>query len=155
MFLWDCFNLSQQKHACTFTNTMSVLLCSWSGLVPSTSLLEMCCLTTKCLHLSLYWHSCCSSVSSHILTYAFPILILVLLWSVFFFLVPYPHSPYSDWLWAVRSGDRIRVGRDFLPVETDSGAHPASCIMGIGSFPGVNNGQGVLLTTHPLLVPWS
>jgi hypothetical protein len=27
--------------------------------------------------------------------------------------------------------------------------------MGTGSFPGVKYGQGVLLTTHPLLVPWS
>jgi len=31
-------------------------------------------------------------------------------------------------------------------------AHPASCKMGIGSFPGVKCGRGVLLTTHPLLV---
>jgi len=29
------------------------------------------------------------------------------------------------------------VGRDFLPVQTDPGAHPASCTMGNGSFPGV------------------
>jgi len=27
--------------------------------------------------------------------------------------------------------------------------------MGTGSIPGVKCGQGVLLTTHPLLVPWS
>ena len=27
--------------------------------------------------------------------------------------------------------------------------------MGTGSFPGVKYGRGVLLTTHPLLVPWS
>ena len=27
--------------------------------------------------------------------------------------------------------------------------------MGIGSFPGVKYGRGVLLTTHPLLVQWS
>jgi len=27
--------------------------------------------------------------------------------------------------------------------------------MGIGSFPGVKCGRGVLLTTHPLLVPQS
>ena len=31
-------------------------------------------------------------------------------------------------------------------------AHPASCKMGTGSFPGVKCGRGVLLTTHPLLV---
>ena len=35
------------------------------------------------------------------------------------------------------------------------GAHPASCKMCTGSFPGVNCGRGVLLTTHPLLVPRS
>ena len=35
------------------------------------------------------------------------------------------------------------------------GAHPASCTMGTGSFPGVKYGRDVLLTTHHLLVPWS
>ena len=45
--------------------------------------------------------------------------------------------------------------RDFPPVQTDPGAHPASCTMGTGSFPGVKYGRGVLLTTHPLLVPLS
>ena len=45
--------------------------------------------------------------------------------------------------------------RDFPPVQTDPGAHPASCTMGIESFPGVKCGQGVLLTTHPLLAPRS
>jgi len=35
------------------------------------------------------------------------------------------------------------------------GAHPASCTMGTGSFPGVKSDQGVTLTPHPLLVPWS
>ena len=39
--------------------------------------------------------------------------------------------------------------------ETGPGAHPASCKMGIGSFRGVKCGRGVLLTTHPLLVPRS
>jgi len=43
----------------------------------------------------------------------------------------------------------------FPPVQTSPGAHPASCKMGTGSFPGVKCGQGVLLTTHPLLVPRS
>jgi len=46
-------------------------------------------------------------------------------------------------------------GRDFPPVQTGPGAHPASCKMGTGSFPGVKCGRGVLLTTHPLLVPRS
>ena len=44
------------------------------------------------------------------------------------------------------------MGRDFPPVQTGPGAHPASCIMGTGSFPRVKYGRGVLLTTHPLLV---
>ena len=43
----------------------------------------------------------------------------------------------------------------FSPVQTGPGAHPASCTMGTGSFPGVKCGRGVLLTTHPLLVPRS
>ena len=47
------------------------------------------------------------------------------------------------------------MGRDFPPVRTGPGAHPASYTMGTGSFSGVNYGRGVLLTTHPLLVPWS
>jgi hypothetical protein len=40
-------------------------------------------------------------------------------------------------------------------VHTGPGAHPASCTMGTGSFPGVKSGRGVTLTPHPLLVPWS
>ena len=34
-------------------------------------------------------------------------------------------------------------------------AHPASCTMGTGSFPGVKCGRGVLLTSHPLPMPRS
>jgi hypothetical protein len=41
------------------------------------------------------------------------------------------------------------------PVHTGPGAHPASGTMGTGSFPGVKSGQGVTLTPHLLLVPWS
>jgi hypothetical protein len=41
------------------------------------------------------------------------------------------------------------------PVHTGPGAHPASCTMGTGSFPGVESGRGVKLTPHPLLVPRS
>ena len=54
-----------------------------------------------------------------------------------------------------RSGIESRWGRDFPPVQTGPGAHPASCTMGTGSFPGVKCGRGVLLTTHPILVPRS
>ena len=47
------------------------------------------------------------------------------------------------------SGDRIPVGRDFPPVQTGPGVHPASCTVGTGFFPGVKYGWGVLLTTYP------
>ena len=58
-------------------------------------------------------------------------------------------SRYSDWLRAGRSGDRIPVGaRFFAPVQTGPGAHPASCTMGTGSFPGVKSGRDVTLTPH-------
>ena len=57
--------------------------------------------------------------------------------------------------WAGRSGIESRWGRDFPPVQIGPGAHPASCKMGTVSFPGVKCGRGVLLTTHPLLVPLS
>jgi len=53
-------------------------------------------------------------------------------------------------------GDRIPVGARFsAPVQTGPGAHPASCKMGTGSFPGVRCGRGVTLTPHPLVVPRS
>ena len=48
---------------------------------------------------------------------------------------------------AGRSVDRIPVGRAFPSVHTGPGAHPASCTMGTGSFPGVKYSRGVLLTT--------
>jgi hypothetical protein len=41
------------------------------------------------------------------------------------------------------------------PLRTGPGAHPASCTMGTGSFPGVKSGRGVTMTPHTLLVPWS
>jgi hypothetical protein len=54
--------------------------------------------------------------------------------------------------WTVR--DRIPVAARFsAPVQTCPGAHPVSCTMGTGSFPGVKSGQGVRLTPHLLVVP--
>jgi hypothetical protein len=35
------------------------------------------------------------------------------------------------------------------PVQTGPGAHPASCTMGTGPFPGVESGRGVTMTPHP------
>ena len=49
------------------------------------------------------------------------------------------------------SGIESLWGRDFFtPVQTGPGAHPASCTMGTGSFPGVKSGRGVTLIHHPL-----
>jgi len=64
-------------------------------------------------------------------------------------------SVWRLWLRAGRSGIESRWVRDFRPVQSGPGAHPASCKMGTGPFPGVKCGRGVLLTTHPLLVPRS
>jgi len=67
-----------------------------------------------------------------------------------------PVAQYSDWLRAGRSGDRIPIGARFsAPVQTGPGAHPASCTMGTGSFPGLKSGRDVTPTPHRLLVPWS
>jgi hypothetical protein len=40
-------------------------------------------------------------------------------------------------------------------VQTNPGAHPASCTISTRSATGVKSGWGVTLTPHPLLVPWS
>jgi hypothetical protein len=59
-------------------------------------------------------------------------------------------SRYNDWLRSGRSGYRVPVGARFsAPVQTDPGAHPASCTMGTGSFSGVKSGRGGTLTSHP------
>jgi len=61
----------------------------------------------------------------------------------------------SSFYTLLRSGIESRWGLDFPPVQPGPGPHPASCKIGTGSFPGVKCGRGVLLTTHPLLVPRS
>ena len=55
----------------------------------------------------------------------------------------------------IRQIIRQHLHYTFLPFQTGPGAHPASCTMGTGSFPGVKCGQDMLLTTQPLLVPRS
>ena len=57
--------------------------------------------------------------------------------------------------WTVRGSKSRWVARFSAPVQTGIGAHPASCTMGTGSFPGVRSGRGVTMTNHTLLVPWS
>ena len=53
-------------------------------------------------------------------------------------------------------GIKSRGGARFsAPVQTGPEAHPASCTMGTGYFPGIRCGRGVTLTPHPLLVPRS
>jgi len=53
--------------------------------------------------------------------------------------------------WTVR-GSNLGGVRFSAPVQTGSEAHPASCTMGTGSFPGVRCCRGVTLTPHSLLV---
>jgi hypothetical protein len=53
--------------------------------------------------------------------------------------------------WPVR-GSNPGGARFSAPVQTGPGSHPASCTMGICSFPGVESGLEVTLTPHPLLV---
>jgi len=51
-------------------------------------------------------------------------------------------------------GIESRWGARFsTPVQTGPAAHPTSCTMGTGYFPGAKSGRGVTLTPHPLLVP--
>jgi hypothetical protein len=52
-------------------------------------------------------------------------------------------------------GSNPSVARFSAPVQTSPGAHPVSCIMGTGPFPGGTSGQDMTLTPHPLLLPRS
>ena len=65
-------------------------------------------------------------------------------------------SPYSDWLRAGRSGDRIPVGGEIFRTCPDRPWGPPSLLCnGSGSFPGAKSGRGVTQTHLFLLVPWS
>jgi hypothetical protein len=60
----------------------------------------------------------------------------------------------TDWTAGVRSPTEAQDLSSNICIQTGSGAHPTSYTMGTGgSFPGVKRGRGVMLTTHPLLVP--
>jgi hypothetical protein len=62
----------------------------------------------------------------------------------------------DDRAMGVRSPAGAKDFSSLLCVQTGSGAHPASCPIGTGGpFPGVKRGRGVMLTTHPHLVPRS
>jgi len=79
-------------------------------------------------------------------------IISLLVLKYFIQLPPYNSGPGSSVsieteLRAGRSGIESRWGRDFPPVQTGPGVHPASCKTGTGSFQGVKCGGGVLLTT--------
>ena len=85
---------------------------------------------------------------------------LICIWYVYIYIYIYIRGPVisvglATELRAERSGIESRWGRDFPPVQIGPGAHPASCKMGTGSFPGEKCGRSVLLTPHPLLVPRS
>ena len=56
--------------------------------------------------------------------------------------------------WTVR-GSNPGGGEIFHTCPDWAWAHPASCTMGTGSFPGVKSGWGMTLISRPLLVPWS
>ena len=56
--------------------------------------------------------------------------------------------------WTVRGSNPDGAGF-FRPSRPALGAHPASCTIVTGSFPGVKSGRGVTLTPHRLLVPRS
>ena len=85
----------------------------------------------------------------------YPQVILVFMYSVYNYCGSGSSVGIATELQAGRYGDRVPMGRDFPPVQTGPGAHPASCTMGTESFPVVKSGRGVTLTPHPLLVPWS
>jgi len=51
-----------------------------------------------------------------------------------------------------KSTSGVVIVRFSAPVQTGPEAHPASCKMGTGSFPGVRCCRGVTLTPHPLQV---
>ena len=74
-----------------------------------------------------------------------------------FFSALWGESSIRTWfLHQRRFADRTLVAATLsAPVQTDPGAHTASCTMGTRSSPGLKSGRGVTLTLHPLLVTLS
>jgi len=65
-----------------------------------------------------------------------------------------PYGPYGLYRASVPvQGCTLPLPLFSVPLQTGPGAHPVSCTMGTGSFPGVKSGRGVTLTPQPLLVP--
>jgi hypothetical protein len=74
--------------------------------------------------------------------------ILSILW------IPKSQCLTTDWTTGVRSPTGAEDFSPSLCVQTGCWAHPASCPMGTGVLsPGLKRGRGVMLTTHPHLVP--
>ena len=61
----------------------------------------------------------------------------VFMWSYYYDKHPGSSVGIATELRAARSGIESRWGRDFSPVQTGSGAHPASCTVGTGYFLGL------------------
>ena len=109
------------------------------------------CFQTKCLFKQQSIRSCLLR-APYELTETFPTLLLL---TYFLTCGPGGSVGIATEQRAGLSGIEPQWGRDFLPVQIGPGALPASCTTGTGSFQGVKCGRGVLLTTHPLLVPRS
>jgi len=64
------------------------------------------------------------------------------------------HSQYSDLVWAGWSEDQIPLEARFsAPIQSRPEAPPASYTMGTTIFWGVESSRGMVMTTHPHLVP--
>jgi len=51
--------------------------------------------------------------------------------------------------WTVRGSNPGGGATLYAPVQTGPGAHPASCTMGTGSYPGVKSGRGMTDPSPP------
>ena len=81
---------------------------------------------------------------------------------MYIYIHTHTHTHTLICIYTLGPGSSIGIATDYgldgpgsNPVQTGPGFHAASCTIGTGSLPGVKCGRGVLLTTHPLLVPRS